>query len=518
MSMNDYQANNGSQDQALTAGQAKQPQIPTIPMPHYAPLSPQGEAQRAQATQTAATLTAPTAPVPPAPQYVPRLTPATFAGNTAPATPAVLPVATASTQPVAVSEPQKQKKAKKEKSHGSGKKIAAVAVACCLLGSAAGAGAMLLYTNYSMNNIKSEAVAAAKKAVKKDGSGSSGNSGSSSILQGQRDYQILNTDYVDTSEKHTAAEIYAGNVNSTVGIATSIDYNYYGYKTTAAAAGSGFILTDDGYIVTNYHVVEDATDIKVSTYDGNTYQAQLIGYDSNNDLAVLKINAEGLTPVILGESDHLNVGDEVIAIGNPLGELTFSLTAGCVSALNRTVTINNTPMNLIQTDCAINAGNSGGALFNLYGEVIGITNAKYSNSGSTTEASIENIGFAIPIDSVRDIINNIIEKGLVSKPYIGVYCQMVPQNMKRYGLPDGISIESVIPDSPAEEAGIQNDDIITEINGKEVTDTEDLKNAIESAGPGGKISFKIYRGGEELEIDVTVDEQMVAADHSGTSG
>ncbi len=483
MSMNDYQNTNGlpnTPDQARTAGQAMQPQIPTIPLPHYAPLSPLGEAQQTQAVQ-----------------------PPVYAEAN-------------DTKPVQL---RKEKKAKKEKTSGSGKRIAAIAVACCLLGSVAGAGAMFLYANHSLDSIRSEAVAAAKKAAKKASDGNSGSdSGSSLILQGKRDYSAINTDYVDTSEKHTAAEIYAANVNATVGITTSIDYNYYGYKTSAAASGSGFILTEDGYIVTNYHVVEGATDIKVTTYDGNAYQAQLIGYDSKNDLAVLKVEAKGLTPVILGESEHLNVGDEVIAIGNPLGELTFSLTAGCVSALNRTITINNTPMNLIQTDCAINAGNSGGPLFNLYGEVIGITNAKYSNNSNASEASIENIGFAIPIDGVRDIINNIIETGLVTKPFVGVYCQMVPQNMKRYGLPDGISIEEVIPDGPAEKAGVQADDIITEINGKEVTDTKDLSDAIDQAGAGGKLTFKIYRQGEELEIEVTVEEQHVAADHSATSG
>ena len=162
---------------------------------------------------------------------------------------------------------------------------------------------------------------------------------------------------MDTGKEMTAAEVYAANVNSTVGITTSITTNYFGYQTTSAAAGSGFILTQDGYILTNYHVVEGSNSIKVTTYDGTGYDATLIGYDESNDIAVLKIDATGLTPVVLGDSDKLNVGDSVVAIGNPLGELTFSLTSGAVSALNREVTLSsNVTMDLIQTDCAINSG------------------------------------------------------------------------------------------------------------------------------------------------------------------
>ena len=181
-------------------------------------------------------------------------------------------------------------------------------------------------------------------------------------------------------------------------------YKLLGFQTTAAASGSGFILTDNGYVLTNYHVIEDASSITVTMYDGSSYDAALVGYDESNDIAVLKIEAEGLTPVVLGDSDHLNVGDSVVAIETPWESLPFSLTSGAVSALDREITLSNgVTMDLIQTDCAINSGNSGGALFNLYGEVIGITNAKYSGSGSSSEASIDNIGFAIPINHVRGL-------------------------------------------------------------------------------------------------------------------
>ena len=227
-----------------------------------------------------------------------------------------------------------------------------------------------------------------------------------------RETTELNLVTVDSGKLMTASQVYKANVNSTVGITTEITTNWWGYQSTSAAAGSGFILTEDGYILTNEHVIEEANSITVAMYDGTKYPATLIGYDVSNDIAVLKIDAKGLTPVTLGNSDALEVGDEVIAIGNPLGELTFSLTKGIVSALNRAVTLSsNVTMNLIQTDAAINSGNSGGALFNMYGEVVGITNAKYSSSSSG--ASVDNIGFAIPISSVKTIITEIISGGSI---------------------------------------------------------------------------------------------------------
>ena len=196
------------------------------------------------------------------------------------------------------------------------------------------------------------------------------------------DVTVGNTVPVQIGVNLTAAQVYAANVNSTVGITTSISTNYWGYRTTAAASGSGFLISEDGYIVTNYHVIEDASSITVALYDGKTFPAELIGYDESNDIAVLKVDTQGLSHVTLGDSDSVNVGDSVVAIGNPLGELTFSLTGGLVSAVNREVTLSSSlTMNLLQTDCAINSGNSGGPLFNMSGEVIGVTNAKYSASG-----------------------------------------------------------------------------------------------------------------------------------------
>ena len=283
----------------------------------------------------------------------------------------------------AAAQPQPSAPAPEQKKKG-GKagKIVALLLACALVGGGSGFGAAALMQ---------------KNAAAQPQSTTQASSDASVMLEAKRQAAALQVASVDTGKVLTPSEVYAQNVNSTVGITTSITTNYFGYQTTSAAAGSGFILTQDGYILTNYHVVEGSNSIKVTTYDGTSYDAQLIGYDESNDIAVLKIDATDLTPVVLGDSDTLNVGDTVVAIGNPLGELTFSLTTGVVSALDRPVTFSTgTTMNLIQTDCAINSGNSGGALFNLYGEVIGITNAKYSSSSSSSEASIDNIGFAIP--------------------------------------------------------------------------------------------------------------------------
>lgn len=330
----------------------------------------------------------------------------------------------------------------------------------------------------------------------------------SNVLQGNRESSVIQIHKIDTDKIMTPAEVYAANVNSTVGITTSVTTNFWGYQTTSAASGSGFIFSDDGYILTNFHVVEDSNSITVSLYDGTTLDAKLVGYDESNDIAVLKVEAEGLVPVVLGDSENLNVGDTVIAIGNPLGELTFSLTSGTVSALNRQVTLSGgITMNLIQTDCAINSGNSGGALFNLYGEVIGITNAKYSGS-SGGGATIDNIGFAIPLNRVRGIVESIIEKGYVSKPYIGVSVTDVNSEALSYGLPEGAAVRSVEQDSPAYKAGLHSNDIITYVDDTRITGRADLAEVISQAQAGQVMKLTVYRKGQTLTLTVTVGEQI----------
>ena len=385
----------------------------------------------------------------------------------------------------------------RKKKSGKAGKIVALLLACALVGGGSGFGAAALMQ---------------KNAAAQPQSTTQTSSDASVMLEGKRQAAALQVASVDTGKVLTPSEVYAQNVNSTVGITTSITTNYFGYQTTSAAAGSGFILTQDGYILTNYHVVEGSNSIKVTTYDGTSYDAQLIGYDESNDIAVLKIDATDLTPVVLGDSDTLNVGDTVVAIGNPLGELTFSLTTGVVSALDRPVTLSTgTTMNLIQTDCAINSGNSGGALFNLYGEVIGITNAKYSSSGSSSEASIDNIGFAIPIDQVRSIFESIITNGYIVKPYIGVTVSDVSSESQSYGLPQGAAVRSVTENGPAAEAGLQENDIITAVNGETITGSNDLVKLVKASAAGDTLELTVYRQGQTTTLTLTVGEQKTDA-------
>ena len=388
---------------------------------------------------------------------------------------------------------------KKKKGLSAGKIIAIVLV-CSLLGGCLGVGATLLLGNKR--------------------SGTTPAQSSTTVYVGERQTETVNTARTDTSEQLTPREVYAQNVNSTVGITTSITTNYWGYQTTSAASGSGFILTEDGYILTNYHVIQNSNSVQVTTYDNTAYSASIVGYDESNDIAVLKIDATGLTPVVLGDSDELYVGDEVMAIGNPLGELTFSLTVGYVSAMDREVTLSSgTTMDLIQTDAAINSGNSGGALFNTYGEVVGITNAKYSSSSSSSSASIDNIGFAIPINHVKGIVTSIIEKGYIVKPYIGVSVTSVSSEMISYGLPKGAAVKVIAEGSPAEESGLKVNDIVTAINGEEITTSSELVKIVSAAQPGDVLTLTVYRQGEaeRLTITLTVGEKQQEALANNTS-
>ena len=371
--------------------------------------------------------------------------------------------------------------------------ILIIALCCSLLGGAMGAGGVLLAQHLQAE----ETPEIPEQDI-------------SYIMQGVRENSVIEIVNVETGKMMTPAEVYAANVNSTVGITTSVTTNFWGYQSTSAASGSGFIISDDGYILTNFHVIEDSSSISVSMYNGDSYDAALIGYDESNDIAVLKIDAEGLAPVILGDSDNLNVGDSVVAIGNPLGELTFTLTSGAISAKDREVTLSSSvTMNLLQTDCAINSGNSGGALFNLYGEVIGVTNAKYSTSSSSS-ASIDNIGFAIPINSVMSIVESIIEKGYISKPYIGISVLDVSAETQQYGIPAGAAIQSVAENSPAAQAGLQRGDVITAVDGTAINSSE-LISCIGQAEIGQQMVFSIYRQGDTLEVTVTVGEQIQSA-------
>ena len=333
------------------------------------------------------------------------------------------------------------------------------------------------------------------------------------LFEGTREKTTLKTSQVDTSTVLSAADLYELNVGSTVGIVTQITTTgYWGSTATGTASGSGFILTEDGYIVTNYHVIEGANSVMVSMYGGQSWYADICGYDKNNDVAVLKVDATGLTPVVLGDSDNLRVGEDVVAIGNPLGELPFSLTQGSISALNRSIHLKNgTNMDLIQTDTAINSGNSGGALFNMYGEVIGITNAKFSTNIYSSDASIDNIGFAIPMNSVRDIIANIIEKGYIVKPFLGVTVQSYQATKENGQILYGAKVISIEKDGPAAKVGILPGDIITYLNGTMVHTSTELVKLVGARKSGEEVSVTLLRGGREMKIQVVLGERHQSA-------
>ena len=347
-------------------------------------------------------------------------------------------------------------------------------------------------------------------------------SGSTTIYTGNRTPTQVDTASVNTEEELTMAEIYAKYVNSCVGITVNTTVNIFGQTTTSAASGSGFVLTQDGYIVTNYHVIEeavnnDSVDIEVSFANGDKYSATLVGGEQDNDIAVLKIDATGLQPVTLGDSDQLVVGESVYTIGNPLGELTYSLSDGLVSALDRLITTSGTnpvtnqketiTLNVLQTNCAINPGNSGGPLFDSYGNVVGVVNAKYTETSSGVSA--EGLGFALPINDLKDIIEEIIEYGYVTgKPYLGIQVNVVDEQMQAYGIPAGAVVEYVADGSCAQKGGLQVNDIITAIDDTAVDSPSALTAALSSNYKAGDtITLTVVRNLEEIKLTITLDEE-----------
>ena len=299
------------------------------------------------------------------------------------------------------------------------------------------------------------------------------------------------------SDGLTPGQIHAQNKDSVVGIANSITANIFGQATETASSGSGFIISENGYIITNYHVIEGATTLTVIMDNEEEYAATVVGYDSSNDFALIKINATGLTPVKLGDSDDLIVGDQVCAIGNPLGEMTNSLTVGYISVKDRDVTIDNSVINMLQTDTAINPGNSGGPLFNMKGEVIGITTAK------STGNAVESIGFAIPIDDVKGMIQELLEKGYISQPYMGVIITNEWDGV-------GVYVSSVEPDSPAFAAGLKKGDLIVGIGEYPTTTLSSLDKALRNFEAGDTTTISVYRSRQVIELTITFGEKNKA--------
>lgn len=269
-------------------------------------------------------------------------------------------------------------------------------------------------------------------------------------------------------------------------------------------AGSGVIFSADGYIVTNNHVVDGATSLKVTTTDGQEYDAKVVGTDSQTDLAVIKIDAQNLTPVTLGSSDSLKVGDPAIAIGNPLGELGGTVTTGIISATDRQITIDDETMTLLQTDAAINPGNSGGGLFNADGNLIGIVNAKESSTG------IEGLGFAIPIDGAKDIITELMQNGSVtSRPALNVslydYSSDNQNGSSKYK--DGCYIVQVVKNGAADKAGLKQNDRIVSFDGQKISSTADVKAVLRKHKIGDKVQMRVERNDKEVTVEITLQGQ-----------
>ena len=305
----------------------------------------------------------------------------------------------------------------------------------------------------------------------------------------------------------TPGQVYTQNVDAVVAVECYIEeYDPFGQSAAYESFGSGFIISEDGYVVSNYHVVQGASIIDIVTVAGDIYEAALVGYDETNDIALLKVDAEGLPYAVLGSSNALAVGDQVAAIGNPLGELTSTLTVGYVSAKDRMVTTDGSSINMIQTDAAINSGNSGGPLFNMQGEVVGITTAKFSGT-SSSGASIEGIGFAIPMDDVIDMIEDLRDYGYITGAYLGVMVRDVDAAAQAYGLPAGAYVEEVTPGFAAEAAGLKYQDIIVDLGGYEITSVAELTRMLRRFEPGETISITVYRAGQKLQLRITLDEK-----------
>ena len=375
------------------------------------------------------------------------------------------------------------------KKKGNGKRIAALVLVCALVGGGAGVGGAALYSHLSA-------------------------SGSETTIYEEERPQVQTVVNTNKGQPMEPQELYAANLPSCVGITVSTTtVNIFGQTSTSAASGSGFVLTRDGYIVTNYHVIEDAAedssvDVQVTFANGDKYTAKLVGGEKDNDVAVLKIEATGLTPVTLGDSDKLVVGENVYAIGNPLGELTFTYTDGMVSALDRIIsTGDNVTLNMLQTNCAINPGNSGGPLFDSYGNVVGIVSAKYTQSSSGVSA--EGLGFALPINDVKGIIADLIEHGYVTgKPYMGVQVNTVSSEAQRYGIPAGAAVEYVAEGSCAQKAGLQQGDIITAIDDTAIDSPSALTAALSSNYKAGDTAtLTVIRSQQEMKLTITFDEK-----------
>ena len=397
--------------------------------------------------------------------------------------------------------PPEPKKAEKHEKSGKGGRIlgiVALCLVCALLGGLVGASFMGRSLDGRIAALEDARTEQALERI------------TEAAAAGSADSAQTATAVKNDSTALTASAIYAQACSQVVGVTTEVTYtNFFGMNSSSAVSGTGFIVSEDGYILTNYHVIELAAqndkDVNVILYDGTRYTASIVGYEKYNDVAVLKIDANGLKPVSFGNSDSLSVGDLVYAVGNPLGELDFSMSTGHVSALDRAITSDESgvAINMFQIDAAVNSGNSGGPVYNAAGEVVGIVTAKYASTG------VEGLGFAIPINDAVKIASDLITKGYVTgKAYMGVQIDQRYNSLysQYYNMPLGAYVYSVEDGSCAEKAGLLAKDIITRLGDQDITGYTDLTSALHGFSAGDTTSMTVYRGGEEVTLTITFDE------------
>ena len=309
------------------------------------------------------------------------------------------------------------------------------------------------------------------------------------------------TTFSDEEDALCLQDIYSSVIDSVVSISSM--------TSSGTSSGTGIIMSQDGYVITNHHVITGALVISVLTNDNQEFEAALVGSDEMSDLAVLKIDARGLKAAEFGDSSKLRVGDSVVAIGDPLGvQLRGTMTNGIISAINRDLTVGDRTMTLIQTNAALNNGNSGGPLINCYGQVIGINTVKMSSYYSAS-ATVEGLGFAIPISVAKPIIDELIENGYVAgRPAIGISGDSLPSYYRTYyRLPEGVYVTSVNEGSDAKAKGIREGDIVTAINGEKICSIDELNTVKNQYAAGDEVTLTIYRSGTYYEVTVTLVDQ-----------
>jgi serine protease Do len=405
------------------------------------------------------------------------------------------------TPPDRTERPRKEKSAKKTTRRGLGLGGAvALCLVCAMLGGLLGAG---------LNGWTQEKrFTAIEEALEENSRLGAENSAAISAVSGQQ--TVTASPVISTGTSLSPSQIYHLACDQVVGITTSYtSYGYFGNAQTGTISGSGFVLSEDGYIVTNYHVVQTANErnlpVTVVFHDGSEYEASIVGTEDVNDLAVLKIEASGLTPAKFGNSDELQVGDEIYAVGNPLGELEYSMSTGHVSALNRSISTEEAEaISMFQLDAAVNPGNSGGPVYNSRGEVVGVVTAKYS------DYDVEGLGFAIPSNDALRIAEDLATMGYVTgKAYLGIwtderYNAMVAQY---YNMPLGAYVGEVAEGSAADKAGLEEGDIITALDGRTVESASDLRNLLRDYSAGDTAEMTYYRAGESKSVTIVFDER-----------